>query len=81
MARSAVIDQTPLGSLTQAASRSARRCDACGSDRVTELSMTLTDSTPVLFVSCRACEHRSWNAAEGATLPIGQVLERARKIR
>jgi len=81
MPRSAVIDQTPLGSLTQATSRSDRRCEACTSDRVTELSMTLTDGTPVLFVSCRACEHRSWNAVHGSALPIEQVLERARKIR
>jgi hypothetical protein len=83
--RSAVLEPTPLGSLTQPASRSERRCDACGSDRVTELSMTLTDGTPVLFVSCRACEHRTWNAADGdsivSTLPIAQVLDRARKIR
>ena len=82
MARAAVIDQTPLGSLTQPTSRTSRRCDACGSDRVTELAMTLTDGTPVQFVSCRACEHRTWSSArEGAVLPIAQVLDRTRKIR
>ena len=81
MPRSAVIDHTPLGSLTQATSRTDRRCDACGSDRVTELAMTLTDGTPVQFVSCRACEHRTWTAPEGSALPIAAVLDRARKIR
>jgi len=81
MSRAAVIDHTPLGSLTQPTSRTDRRCEACGSDRVTELAMTLTDGTPVQFVSCRACEHRTWSATDGPALPIAQVLERARKIR
>src|SRR6478752_4077202 len=85
MPRAAVIDHTPLGSLTQAGNRSARRCAACESDRVTELAMTLTDGTPVQFVSCRSCEHRSWIAAEGENagqaLSTAQVLDRARKIR
>lgn len=81
MPRAAVIDQTPLGSLTQRASRSAARCAACASDRVTELSMTLTDGTPVEFVSCRACEHRSWIAPEGGRLGIDQVLAHTRKPR
>ena len=85
MSRAAVIDQTPLGSLTQPENRSQRRCAACSSDRVTELAMTLTDGTPVRFVSCRSCEHRSWlsdeEATAGTALPITQVLERARKIR
>lgn len=85
MPRTAVIDQTPLGSLTQPAARSDRRCAACGSERVTELSMTLTDGTPVRFVSCRTCEHRTWisvdGGAEGSALPIAQVLDRARKVR
>ena len=51
MARAAVIDNTPLGSLTQPSSRTSRRCDGCGSDRVTELAMTLTDGHKV------ACHH------------------------
>ena len=81
MPRAAVIDQTPLGSLTQPTSRTDRRCEACASDRITELAMTLTDGTNVQFVSCRSCEHRTWIAAEGAALPIDQVLARTRKIR
>ncbi len=84
MPRAAVIDQTPLGSLTQPASRSDRRCEVCESDRVTELAMTLTDGTPVQFVSCRACEHGAWIAIDGdaaVALPVAQVLDRARKIR
>src|SRR6478609_11371370 len=80
MPRTSVIDSTPLGSLTQAGNRSARRCEACESDRVTELAMTLTDGTPVQFVSCRSCEHRTWIAPEGSALPIDQVLARTRKI-
>lgn len=81
MARSALVDPTPLGSLTQAASRSDARCPACGSDRLTELAMTLTDGSPVRFSSCRACEHRTWRAVEGHELPINQVLDRTRKVR
>jgi DNA-directed RNA polymerase subunit M/transcription elongation factor TFIIS len=84
MPRTAVIDDTPLGSLTQPGARTDRRCGACGSDRLTLLAMTLTDGTPVHFVSCRACEHRTWNAVGGvvdSVLPIDQVLARARKER
>ena len=81
MARTALIDVTPLGSLTQPAARTDSRCDACGSDRLTELAMTLTDATPVRFVSCRACEHRSWRGLAGEELPITQVLDRTRKVR
>ena len=80
MPRTALVDRTPLGSLTQPTSRSARRCAACASDRVTELAMTLTHGTRVMFVSCRACEHRTWDAGDCA-LPIEQVLDRTRKLR
>jgi hypothetical protein len=87
MPRAAVIDQTPLGSLTQPGNRTDLRCEACSSDRVTELSMTLTDGTPVRFVSCRSCEHRTWIGADdaeglaGTRLSTAQVLDRARKVR
>jgi hypothetical protein len=77
----------PLGSLTQPGHGNLRICAACGSDRVTELSMTLTDGTPVEFVSCHACEHRTWIAAPSAdqdvpvVLTSDQVLDRTRKLR
>jgi hypothetical protein len=42
--------------------------------------MTLTDGTPVQFVSCHRCENRSWVGDDG-TLPVDAVLDRARKPR
>jgi len=81
MARTAVAEPVPRGSLTQPASRTLARCPVCGSDRLTELAMTLTDGTPVRFSSCRACEHRIWQGVEGDVLPITQVLDRTRKPR
>jgi transcription elongation factor Elf1 len=55
-------------------------CGHCGSVRVTSISMTLTDGTPVDFASCHTCERRSWTAA-GSALPLTSVLDRARKVR
>jgi hypothetical protein len=45
--------------------------------------MTLTDGTPVDFVSCHACEHRTWRRADGepAVLSTDEVLDRTRKPR
>ena len=76
----------PLGSLTQPGHGPARRCAACGSERVTELAMTLTDGTPVDFVSCHNCEHRTWRASSAAdgpavVLSTDEVLDRTRKPR
>jgi hypothetical protein len=45
---------------------------------LTEISMTLTDGTPVRFASCRRCEHRSWSDGS-ATLPVESVLSKATK--
>jgi hypothetical protein len=73
----------PLGSLTQAGARSEATCADCGSHRVTHLAMTLTDGTPVEFVSCHRCEHKTWVDASGVQhreLPVGTVLDKARKI-
>ena len=70
----------PLGSLTQRDARHGVECRACGSQRVTRLSMQLTDGTPVDFTSCHLCSHRSWEH-QGTELPVGTVLDRARKIR
>jgi len=69
-----------LGSLTQAGARSGTRCRTCHSDRVTTLTLILTDGTPVEFTSCHACENRTWFSAEGE-LDRATVLERTRKIR
>jgi hypothetical protein len=42
--------------------------------------MTLTDGSPVDFVSCHDCEHKHWQSADGK-LALAGVLERARKPR
>jgi hypothetical protein len=55
-------------------------CEGCYSPRVTELWMTLTDGSPVHFVSCHACEQRSWRQ-NGETLGFDSVLAKARKIK
>ncbi len=68
----------PLGSLTQREHRSEIQCQACGSSRVTRLSMNLTDGTPVEFTSCHRCEHRTWEHG-GDTLSVASVLDKARK--
>jgi hypothetical protein len=72
----------PLGSLTQHGARGEVICAACGSERVTSLGMTLTDGTPVEFVSCHRCEHKTWRDAGGAEhseLAVDSVLDKARK--
>jgi hypothetical protein len=82
MARSAQPVTVPLGSLTQAGARSDVTCAACGGERVTHLAMTLTDGTPVEFVSCHTCEHKTWVDASGVQhreLPVASVLDKTRK--
>ena len=69
-----------LGSLTQSGARSGSSCHICHSERVTSLTLTLTDGTPVEFTSCHACENRTWFSATGE-LDRATVLERTRKIR
>lgn len=56
-------------------------CEVCSSDRVTRISMTLTDGTPVDFTSCHVCEHRSWRESAGDVLAFDGVLARTRKTR
>jgi DNA-directed RNA polymerase subunit M/transcription elongation factor TFIIS len=68
----------PLGSLTQRENRAAIECQACGSTRVTRLSMNLTDGTPVEFTSCHRCEHRTWEHG-GDALSVDSVLDRTRR--
>jgi len=68
----------PLGSLTQRPVSEAATCTACGSARITQLSMSLTDGTPVDFTSCHVCAHRTWTH-EGVQLGVDDVLNRTRK--
>jgi DNA-directed RNA polymerase subunit M/transcription elongation factor TFIIS len=81
MARAAATVHTPLGSLTQRGARSGAHCRACGSERVTTISMNLTDGSPVNFTSCHRCEHRTWQEQAGGVLPVAHVLDKTRKIR
>ena len=74
----------PLGSLTQPGARAGAACRACGSERVTRISMALTDGSPVQFTSCHRCEHRTWEeqagaAGSAAVLPVQRVLDKTRK--
>jgi hypothetical protein len=74
----------PLGSLTQSGARSDVTCAECDSERVTHLAMTLTDGTPVEFVSCHRCEHKTWVDASGVQhreLPVASVLDKTRRPR
>jgi len=80
MARSSARPSVPLGSLTQRESRDVVTCVSCSSARTTQLSMSLTDGTPVDFVSCHVCGHRSWTH-EGVELEVSDVLHRTRKVR
>jgi transcription elongation factor Elf1 len=67
-------------SLTQAGRQPSGNCPECGSERVTALTMTLTDGTPVDFCSCHDCEHRHWTH-EGSNLEFADVITRATKQR
>jgi len=74
----------PLGSLTQHGARGEAQCAGCGSERVTQLSMTLTDGTPVEFTSCHRCEHKTWRDASGDELQdmaVDSVLDKTRKLK
>ena len=72
----------PLGSLTQPGARTGNGCRACGSERVTRITMSLTDGSPVEFTSCHRCEHRTWEeqGSSGAVLPVADVLDKTRKL-
>jgi DNA-directed RNA polymerase subunit M/transcription elongation factor TFIIS len=81
MTRSTRSSAQPLGSLTQREAADDVACAACGSPRVTRIAMQLTDGSPVEFVSCRRCEHRSWLETSGSALTVDRVLEKARKVK
>lgn len=53
-------------------------CSACRSGRITRISMTLTDGTPVDFTSCHDCEHKVWTGTNG-DLALTGVLDRTRR--
>lgn len=65
------------GSLTQPGTRRAS-CPGCGSSKVTELSMTLTDGSAVDFLSCHSCEHRRWTQG-GEVIALPRVLAKTRR--
>lgn len=67
-------------SLVKVPAGSSPQCPACGSARLTSITMTLTDGTPVRFCNCRACEHRSWQDGTGV-LDVASVLARTTKPR
>ena len=79
MARSVTRTYIPLGSLTQRQAQYAPSCSACGSTRITALSMNLTDGTPVDFTSCHVCAHRTWSHGD-VELAVTDVLQRTRKV-
>jgi hypothetical protein len=83
MPRATATAHIPLGSLTQRGSRQGVTCRACGSERVTSISMALTDGSPVEFTSCHRCEHRTWQeqGTSGKVLPVQHVLDKTRKLR
>jgi hypothetical protein len=74
----------PLGSITTAAVRTTAgtsTCSACASTALTHLQLTLTNGTPVVFVSCHDCERTGWFAADdiGTMLSFEAVLAGATK--
>jgi DNA-directed RNA polymerase subunit M/transcription elongation factor TFIIS len=71
---------TSPSSLTQPGAAATGTCPSCGSSRLTQLAMTLTDGTPVRFQSCHECEHRSWSH-DGGQLAFTDVIARATKVK
>ena len=65
-------------SLVTTPTRSLAVCGTCSGNRVTSLTMTLTDGSSVDFTSCHACETKSWVQA-GQELDITTVLGKAQK--
>ena len=70
----------PLGSLTQPGARVGARCQMCQSERVTRISMELTDGSEVDFTHCLECEHRTWQHGD-EVLSVDHVLTRAKRTR
>lgn len=70
----------PLGSLTQPNARHGVRCHVCQSERVTRISMELTDGSEVDFTHCLDCENRTWQQGD-ELLSVDHVLSRAKRTR
>jgi predicted metal-binding protein len=70
-------DQIPMSLVTASAARLAI-CGSCSGNRVTEITMILTDGSSVDFTSCHTCETRSWKQ-DGRELDIATVLGKAQK--
>lgn len=65
-------------SLVTTPASSLATCTTCASRRVTSITMTLTDGSPVDFTSCHACESKSWQQG-GIELDVATVLGKAQK--
>ncbi len=65
-------------SLVTTPARALAVCGTCAGNRVTSITMTLTDGTPVDFTSCHSCETKSWKQ-DGRELDITTVLGKAQK--
>ena len=71
----------PLGSIASVGfgeSDSPQVCPDCGCGELTRVEMVLTDTTPVVFISCHDCERRAWFTGI-EELSIETVLERSAK--
>lgn len=77
---SASVPQPRAASLTQAGRNPSGSCPSCSSSRMTSLTMTLTDGTPVEFASCHDCEHRHWSH-DGTPLTFADVIARTTKTK
>jgi len=47
-------------------------CSTCGGS-VVEITLT-AESGPLTLISCSACEQRAWRGADGAAVPMDDVL-------
>ena len=65
-------------SLVTTPTRTLVVCGTCAGNRVTSITMTLTDGSPVDFTSCHSCETKSWKQG-GRELDITTVLGKAQK--
>ena len=65
-------------SLVTTPSRTLAVCGTCAGNRVTSITMTLTDGSAVDFTSCHSCETKSWRQG-GRELDITTVLGKAQK--
>ncbi len=65
-------------SLVTTPTRTLVTCGTCAGNRVTSITMTLTDGSAVDFTSCHSCETKSWKQ-NGQQLDITSVLGKAQK--